>query len=123
MGAALKRMEQRTLRRLPIRVLVEYEHVEDFLNDYTANISVGGMFIKTEKPLEVGTRFRLRFRVPGKKRPIETYGEVRWAMPPEDAGPMTAGMGVRFDPLSASDARHVRDMIEDFEAGPQLVHG
>ncbi|HJN75741.1 MAG TPA: TIGR02266 family protein [Myxococcota bacterium] len=121
MGAALKMMERRTLRRLPIRVLIEYELLEDFLHDYTANISVGGMFIQTDKPLDIGTRFRLRFQVPGRKRPIETYAEVRWSIPSETAGPMSPGMGVQFDALSPGDARCVREMIGEFEAGPQLV--
>ena len=121
MGAALKMMERRTLRRLPIRVLVEYEHVEDFLHDYTANISVGVMFIQTKTPLEVGTRFRLRFQVPGRKRPIETYGEVRWCMPADEAGPMQPGMGVQFDPLSPSDARCVRELLDTFDEGLHAV--
>lgn len=121
MGAALKMMERRTLRRLPIRVLVEYQAVEDFLHDYTANISVGGMFICTDKPLEVGTRFRLRFQVPGRKRPIETYAEVRWCMPPDEAGPMNPGMGVQFDELSASDARTVRSLLDELEQGVRAV--
>lgn len=117
MGAAVKRMERRALRRLPLRVMVEYESLEDFLIDYTANVSVGGMFIRTETPLEEGTRFRLRFQVPGRSRPIETYGEVRWKLSPEDAGPMVPGMGVQFDELASTDRKAVLKMMGDWESG------
>lgn len=117
MGAAVKRMERRALRRLPLRVMVEYECLEDFLIDYTANVSVGGMFIRTDTPLDEGTRFRLRFQVPGRGRPIETYGEVRWTLSPQDAGPMVPGMGVQFDELSPTDHRAVLKMLDDWEDG------
>jgi type IV pilus assembly protein PilZ len=117
MGAAVKRMERRALRRLPLRVMVEYESLEDFLIDYTANMSVGGMFIRTQTPLDEGTRFRLRFQVPGRSRPIETFGEVRWTLSPEDAGPMVPGMGVQFDALAAPDRRSVQRMMDAWENG------
>ena len=113
MGAALKAIQQRATRRLPIRVEVEYSTTEDFLLDYTANVSLGGVFIVTDTPLEVGTRFRLRLRLPFRKRPLETLGEVRWVQ--ESDGVMNAGMGVLFDGLSGADQRAVERMIRSFE--------
>ena len=70
--------ERRFERRLPIRITVEYEDTEDFLTDYTANLSIGGMFIETDEPLAMGARFRLRFSVPDRDEPIDTVAEVRW---------------------------------------------
>ena len=113
MGAALKAIQQRATRRLPIRVEVEYSTTEDFLLDYTANVSLGGVFIVTDTPLEVGTRFRLRLRLPFRKRPLETLGVVRWVQ--ESDGVMNAGMGVLFDGLSGADQRAVERMIRSFE--------
>ncbi len=107
--------ERRSDRRLPIRVLVEYECVEDFLVDFTANISIGGMFIKTDKPLAVGTRFRLRFKLPDDDEPIDTVAEVRWVLPPEEAGPMAAGMGICFEDLSAGDRKKVEKLLEEWD--------
>ena len=71
MAGELKGYEKRVTKRLPIRVLVEYESTEDFLIDYTANVSVGGMFIQTDAPLPLGSRFRLRFRVPPRSRVMQ----------------------------------------------------
>jgi uncharacterized protein (TIGR02266 family) len=116
MSAALKEMEQRITKRLPIRVLVEYESAEDFLIDYTANVSVGGMFIQTDDPLPMGTRFRLRFRIPGHGKVIETFGEVRWSVPPAEAGPMRPGMGIQFDDLRASDMTMVQGLLDAWDS-------
>jgi type IV pilus assembly protein PilZ len=104
--------DRRIAYRLPMRVLVEYECAEDFLVDYTSNVSVGGIFIKTDHPLELGSRFRLRFRLPGMARPIDTYGVVCWAQRPEESKLMVAGMGVAFEELSDQDVREVEALIK-----------
>lgn len=103
--------ERRYQRRLPIRVLVEYESTEDFLVDYTANISIGGMFIHTDQPLPVGTHFRLRFQLPDMRRPIDTVAEVRWSLPPDQAAGMTPGMGIRFRDLGQGDRKQVEGLL------------
>ena len=103
--------DRRIERRLPIRITVEYEDTEDFLTDYSANLSIGGMFIETTEPLAVGSRFRLRFWIPGRPSPIDTVAEVRWMQSAEDAAPMSPGMGVRFDALAESDLSDVEEML------------
>lgn len=103
--------ERRDVRRLPIRITVEYEDTEDFLTDYAANVSIGGMFIETAEPLAVGTRFKLRFAVPGRPTPIDTVGEVRWMQSPDKSAPMAPGMGVRFDDLEPADAQAVAELL------------
>src|SRR6516164_2182390 len=47
----------RTHPRAPIELKVDYKKLNSFFADYTRNISKGGTFIKTRKPLPVGTRF------------------------------------------------------------------
>ncbi len=107
--------ERRIDRRLPIRVLVEYESIDDFLIDYTANVSIGGMFIQTRDPLEVGTRFNLRLRIPDRAKPVETVGEVCWVLTPEDAGPMQPGMGIQFQELEGEDQRAVEKLLAEWK--------
>ena len=113
MSGRVKSMEHRATTRIPIRVLVEYQRMDDFLADYSANISLGGMFIATDKPLDTGTRFRLRFRVPGRARPVETYGEVRWAIQPGTG--MAPGMGIAFDELAPGERRAVEALLVEWE--------
>ena len=108
-------IERRINKRLPIRVMVEYTSTEDFLIDYTANMSIGGMFLQTDEPLELGTRFRLRFRIPERSKPIETFGVVRWVISPKESGPMVPGMGVQFDGLLPVDKKAVQQLLTQWE--------
>ena len=95
---------------LPV-VRVEYTNVEDFLVDYTSNETIGGMFIKTERPMAVGTAFQMRIQLPGGRRAIDVEAEVRWTLPRDVAAPMTPGMGVRFDSLSSYDRAQVEGLL------------
>lgn len=89
-------------KRGPIVLKVEYKRLNTFFYDYTKNISKGGTFIKTDRPLEIGTVFLFHLTVPVASDPIELRGEVRWVVrageppPPEMPDAQEPGMGIRF---------------------------
>ncbi len=93
-----RRFEPRT----PIELKVEYKRLNTFFYDYTKNISRGGTFIKTEKPLPNGTLFLFKLFVPTLEGPLVLHGEVRWVVavgghrPDQEAPSEEAGMGIRF---------------------------
>lgn len=93
--------ERRQQERTAIELKVEYQRLNTFFYDYTKNISKGGTFIKTKRPLDEGTLFLFKLVVPRLDEPLVLRGEVRWvrrdAASPETAGDDTAaGMGIRF---------------------------
>ncbi|MEM7138321.1 MAG: TIGR02266 family protein [Myxococcota bacterium] len=88
--------ERRGTRRATLELPIEYERLNAFLSDYTHNISRGGTFIRTERPLEVGTELRFRVKAPELGELLMT-GVVRWTVQPEDArDDRPAGMGIAF---------------------------
>lgn len=84
--------ERRKLARVPLELRIEYRRMEAFAADYTRNLSRGGTFVKTAKPLPPGTRFTFQLAVPGRSEPFSLAGIVVWT----SAGGPDAGMGVRF---------------------------
>ena len=88
--------------RAPIELKVEYKKLNTFFADYTKNICKGGTFIRTKKPLEVGTVFVFQLAVPRLPEPIAIRGEVKWikregeASPPGVPEDHEPGMGIRF---------------------------
>ena len=69
--------ERRIDVRSPIELKVEYKRLNTFFADYTKNISRGGTFIKTSRPLPVGTEFLFKLVVPGREVPLTIHGEVQ----------------------------------------------
>ena len=49
-------MEHRHHTRAPIELEVGYKRLNSFFAEYTRNISKGGTFIKTKKPLPIGAK-------------------------------------------------------------------
>src|SRR5207237_9406223 len=89
--------DRRTAPRGPIRLRVDYERMNAFFADYTKNISKGGTFIKTSRPLPVGTRFLFALAVPALSEPVTLDGEVTWMLKDEDAAAsQDAGMRIRL---------------------------
>jgi type IV pilus assembly protein PilZ len=106
--------ERREAARVPIQLKVEYKKLNTFFADYTKNICKGGTFIRTKKPLDVGTIFVFQLGVPKLKDPLEIRGIVKWVKregepsPPEVSEDHEPGMGIRF----IYDTPEERDRLE-----------
>jgi len=89
--------ERRESGRAQLELPVEYERVNALLSDYTHNISRGGTFIRTERPLTVGTELSFTIRAPLLGDPLVLRGAVRWIVEPAQAAEGRApGMGIAF---------------------------
>jgi type IV pilus assembly protein PilZ len=89
--------DRRTAERHSITLRVDYKRMNTFFADYAKNISKGGTFIRTSKPLEVGTEFVFVLSIPGQPDQLQLRGEVMWTV--DDATATEehpAGMGIRF---------------------------
>jgi type IV pilus assembly protein PilZ len=114
--------ERRVDVRSPIELKVEYKRLNTFFADYTKNISRGGTFIKTTRPLPVGTEFLFKLFVPGRDAPLTIHGEVQRIID-EGAPGEEPGMAIKFvyregDP-QAEIARIVEGMMTE-SLGPRL---
>ena len=89
--------DQRSNPRALIELKVEYRRLNTFFADYTRNISRGGTFIKTKKPLDIDTEFLFKLQIPTLEEPIVLKGKVQWVITPEQATDDTPpGMGIKF---------------------------
>ncbi|CAM3951601.1 TIGR02266 family protein [Corallococcus soli] len=100
--------ELRTHGRAPIELKVDYKKLNSFFADYTKNISKGGTFIKTKKPLPIGTRFLFKLTVPHREAPFELLGEVVWSKGDAEE----PGMGIRFIYSSESQRVDFETLVE-----------
>ena len=107
--------EKRTHIRAPIELKVEYKKMNTFFADYTKNISKGGTFIKTDRPLPVGTEFLFRLVIPSLTDPVEIKGTVVWTNSEERKEHPEVeelGMGIQFVYKSDKDRSDFEQMVE-----------
>src|SRR5258708_36718482 len=72
--------DQRDSTRHAVQLRVDYKRMNTFFADYAKNISKGGTFIRTSKPLDVGTEFVFVLSIPDQVNQLELHGEVIWTV-------------------------------------------
>lgn len=118
--------DSRSNARLPLRLRVGYERMNAFFADYTKNLSKGGTFIKTLRPLPLGTRCQFNFTLPGLPDPLVLEGEVSWQLLPDEAQARNQdpGMGIKFvfkDAAAQRDFEQVVEKLMSESLGPEAT--
>jgi uncharacterized protein (TIGR02266 family) len=103
-----KRREER------VTINKEFESFDAFIHEYVTNISRSGVFVKSKKPLPVGTRVNLKFTVI--MDDIETIEGVGEVVRVQEDPP---GMGVVFTELS----QYSQHLIEKLLIAPIMREG
>jgi type IV pilus assembly protein PilZ len=103
--------EKRSEDRAPITLKVDYKRLNTFFADYTKNISKGGTFIKTNRPLPVGTEFVFELSLPSTDEQLRLLGEVVWVVAEPGSEDNPPGMGIRFKFEHDAERRGVREFV------------
>jgi type IV pilus assembly protein PilZ len=105
--------DRRSANRQAIELSVEYKRLNTFFADYTRNISKGGTFIRTERPLDVATEFVFALTIRGLPEPLRLRGRVKWVVSLADATPTApAGMGIEFVYVDEEERRATEGIVE-----------
>jgi type IV pilus assembly protein PilZ len=105
--------DRRATNRSAIELNVEYKRLNTFFADYTRNISKGGTFIRTERPLDVATEFIFALTIRGLAEPLRLRGRVKWIVTPERATSTSpAGMGIEFQFANDAERRATESIVE-----------
>jgi type IV pilus assembly protein PilZ len=112
--ANLMDSDRRKYVRVTLNLLIKYETMEEFNSDYSQNLSLGGMFIKTDRPLPVGTELQIHFLLPDIIGAVTTEGVVMHnTLDDEDAE--AEGMGIEFRKLSEQARKIIEQTLASNE--------
>lgn len=100
--------EHRSSRRVSVAVHIHWWSDSHFYSDLSGDISEGGLFLSTYRPLTVGSAVDVEFTLPGTERSIRARGEVRWVR--EHSAELPRGVGIAFEKMPEDD----RDEIHAF---------
>ena len=109
---------RRRYPRVPLNLLIQYrfDTLEDFLCEYAANISEGGMFITTDAPRDQGSMVYLQFSLHDGTKLIEGLGKVAHVSP-GSAEP--AGMGIEFLSFDETSTELIRAIVAERSTSAQ----
>jgi uncharacterized protein (TIGR02266 family) len=116
------------LLQLPVReerfkatIQIQYgQKADKILNDFSIDISSGGLFIKTDTLLDVDEMLQVGFVLPSPVREVNCSAQVVWVNqhlnPKKSALP--SGFGIRFIDLSLDDLHAIRNYIQNNQKEP-----
>jgi uncharacterized protein (TIGR02266 family) len=107
-------VEKRRFRRSPILLKVRYRAAQDFLADYTENLSAGGVFIATEERFPEGTTLDFEISFPGLLDPIPLKGVVKWSRT-EGTPEEPAGIGVQLLLDESPGQGHLETLVSSLD--------
>jgi uncharacterized protein (TIGR02266 family) len=103
---------KRRAQRLDHEIPVAYRSVGSFLTDWATNISHGGLFINTRKPLPVGTAVKILIQLPGASFPYQLSGRVARISEFDNRANLVPGMGIEFVELDEAKRREIDAFVE-----------
>ncbi|MFC1891329.1 TIGR02266 family protein [Thermodesulfobacteriota bacterium] len=105
------RCEPRVMKTLK----VSYKEKLNFLKVYTDNISGGGLFIRTGKPLPKDEEIILKLQLPDFPQPLTVKCKVAWIKKEgEGQKAQPPGMGLKFLEMSKKDEVLFQNFIKEF---------
>ena len=99
--------------RVEYELPVAYSSVAGFVTDWATNLSKGGLYINTDKPLPVDTVVRLLVTLPGAHFPVELKGRVtRINTMGAVAANQSPGMALEFVDVDDDKRSRIGEFVE-----------
>lgn len=105
-----QRFPRTELRR---KISLKFKEFQGFVNEYSENVSAGGMFVRTPSPQPVGTVFDFEFTLGDDYTLIHGLGEVVWVRERDEGFDRPPGMGVRFLSLDPGSRKLIDRMVAE----------
>ena len=98
--------------RLQHELPVAYRSVGSFITDWATNISQGGVFINTRKPLPVGTVVKLIIQLPGAGFPFDMSGRVTRVADWDNRHNVVPGMAIEFTDIDEAKRERIQAFVD-----------
>ena len=93
-------------------VRLDFPDLKDFVQAFSSNLSLGGMFLQTSAVQPVGTTFEFSCRLADDYPVVEGLARVVWVRE-QDAGPdQPAGMGCEFEKLYGDSRQLIFHIVD-----------
>jgi uncharacterized protein (TIGR02266 family) len=113
-GTIIIKDERRENERVEIKVHVEFDEEHWGL---TENLSMGGAFVLTTDPMDLGDEFLLKLHIPDGREPFEGECKVVWTNKyGKESNDLRRGMGIKFLNLKEENRIRIEDFIKAFKA-------
>src|SRR5512140_2990115 len=108
----------------PVTLKIKFKaaNLLQFIERYAVDVSKGGIFIRTPKPLAVGTALKFEFQLQDGGPLLAGNGTVVWIREPDPSkGGGAPGMGVRFELLPPERQKVLDEVLTKKQRAAEAV--
>jgi uncharacterized protein (TIGR02266 family) len=98
-------LNRRVSPRVVLSIPIAYRFGNTIAAALTLNGSRGGIAVRTSSPLDNDAKARVRFRLPGSKKEIDTQARVAWS-------DRRNGMGLQFEKVDPADQAAINEFVD-----------
>ena len=116
MAVEIKEFRFRDNTRAPFEteVRLRFDRFGGNVAAYSADVSMEGMFVRTDEPKPVGTLVQFEFQLGGQEDLIQGLGDVVWLREDETTSGKPSGMGVQFRYLDPQSRDRIYKIVRHF---------
>lgn len=103
-------------QRAPVAVKVRFKSatVDEFIEQYSIDISKGGLFVKSRTPMPVGTLLKFEFQLADESKLIQGVGRVVWKRDESQSSRESPpGMGIKFIKMDNESKELVHRIVDE----------
>ena len=95
--------------RVATNIEIKFRETGSFVRSYMLNVTNGGIFLKTEKPLIIDAEVTMHIQLPDDQETMTIEGRVVWANTKSKAFP--AGMGIQFTQITSEHKDKIKAFV------------
>ena len=95
------------------KISLKFKEFRGFVTEFSDNLSLGGMFIRTTTPAPIGTVFDFEFSLEEGEPLVHGIGQVIWVRDRDEGFDHPAGIGVRFLFVDPEGRQLVERLVAD----------
>lgn len=88
-----------------------FDSLEELIREHASDLSMGGLFLRTESLRDVGSLVYLQFSLTSGEPLIEGLGRVVHVSAPGDAEARTVGIGIEFVNLDEASLALIEEIV------------
>mgnify|MGYP000141284203 FL=1 len=93
---------------------------QQLLSEFSVDLSAGGLYVRTDFPLDVDESLTLRLTLPGQQGMVSCKARVAWVNTKDHPRKpeLPPGMGIQFVELALEDMKAIRRFLEHNDLEP-----
>jgi uncharacterized protein (TIGR02266 family) len=106
--------EKRSSPRVVTTIEIMFKEPRSLVKSYMLNISKGGIFVKTDEPMELDSVVNLKVKLSWEPYEMEIEGRVVWTNPKSRKNSFPRGMGIQFVKLKPEYKEKIDEFVEKY---------